>query len=141
MFNSLMYFNCEFFLIIVTLFSLYYFTVIQRKYSKEKELSLFLSVGHFSIFTFFIYFFLQINWYTINDQSILTFYSNFTQIEFFFFFKSFFNSNIDTNSLIILKIFLTFIMILCLISSVCYYKFNKNLKFEFFYILIFSYIG
>ena len=37
MFNHLMYFNCEFFLIIVTLFSLYYFTLIQKKYSKEKD--------------------------------------------------------------------------------------------------------
>lgn len=56
--------------------------------------------------------------------------------------ESIFNFSLTlNNSLKILKLFLILIFLICLIICVNYAPYQKNLQFEFFYILVFSFLG
>jgi NADH:ubiquinone oxidoreductase subunit 2 (subunit N) len=83
---------------------------------------LYKSVGHYFIFIFTIYFIL-----TLNSPEIV---------------ESIFNFSLTlNNSLKILKLFLILIFLVCLIICVNYAPYQKDLQFEFFYILVLSFLG
>ena len=85
-------------------------------------MSLFFSINYLIIFLFIIYFII-----TSIDEYLIIDYCNFTLS--------------DKSVIILLKYFLIIMFIICLIVIVFNYKIEKLLRFEFLYILVFSFIG
>ena len=123
MFTQFMSIFNELIIITLTIISFGGFTFIQRKCIKNQSfLSLYRTVGHYFIFLFSLYFILN-----LTNSDVL---------------ESIFNFSLTlNNSLKILKLFLILIFLICLIICVHYAPYQKNLQFEFFYILVFSFFG